>query len=130
MSGTVAARRSKVVGGRKQPTAERALASGTVGVWDGIGKPFICSSSGVWDGRSDGDGKPLVSVLLGQHGRKRWGQKRGVRWQQQGRRLQVATSLAVARASESELAAAINVSERVHVGDGSGQGRQRQGQSQ
>ena len=64
VSGKVAAGSSEVFGGRKWPTEVRVAESGTVGVWDGSGKPFICSSSRVWDSKSNGDGKPLALVLL------------------------------------------------------------------
>ena len=129
-SGMVAARRSEGLGGKKRPTAARALASGTVSVWDSIGKPFIFGSSGVWDGRRDGDGKTLVLVILGQHGRRSWGQKGGVWWRQRGCWRQVSTASATARASELELAAAISVSKGVNVGDSSRQGHRRWGHRQ
>ena len=88
---------SKGVWGRKKMMAARALASGTV--WDGrrLGrqrKSFVCGSPGVWDGKSVGDGKPLVLVISGQHGQQRLGWKRsgsgegvGVGWQQRRRQL-------------------------------------------
>ena len=82
--GMVVSGSSEGVGGRKWPAAARALASRTVGVWDSSRKPFICGSYGVWDGRINGDRKPLVLVLIGHHGHKRQGQKRGAWWWQQG----------------------------------------------
>ena len=128
--GMVAAGSSESVGGRKRPTEARALVSGMVGVWDGSRKPFICGPSRVWDGRSNGDDKPLVLVLLGQNGPQRRGQKSGVWCRQRGHQLRVATTLSAARSSESESSASISVSEGVDVRDGSGRGRRRRGQRQ
>ena len=110
-----------------------AVAAGrseVVGVWGDSGKPFIFGSSIVWYRRINRDCNPLVLVILGQHGRQKWGQKRGARWRQRERHLRVATTLAKSRALESESAAAISVSEGVRVGEGSGRGCRRQGQSQ
>ena len=132
--------RSEGIGGWKRKTSARALASVTVGFWDGSRKPFVCGSSSVWDGWSDGYGKPLVLFLLGQHGRQCRGQNRSTRWWQRGRRLWVATTPAAARSLESDSAAARasargsmsgtsagkgigireSVSEGVGVGDGRG----------
>ena len=79
--------RSVVVGdssGRQQQGSqgtEAADVSKGVIVWDGrrLGqqrKAFSCGSPGAWDGRSIGNGNPLVLVVPGQHGRRRRGWKR------------------------------------------------------
>ena len=136
-SGTAAAGSSKGVRGRKRPTAVRASASGMVWyVWR-LGrqrKAFVCSSSGVWDGRSVGYGKLLVLVLPGQHGRWRQGRKRDgggkgvdVGWQRRQRQLWCRRQgwkmlLALVRALKSGKAAGngIGVGDSVNEGVGVG----------